>query len=179
MHGYLHSQTKNLPQKTEISSSLPLRFWDTTRFVEKLSYIAYEGSTLTLLGILKYDTKLQSFTLSSVSAMIAGGAEECLKFVDEQIRDLRAAKAATIFGATVAVMIGAHIIKNLYQRLRKYRDLKSEERYFQGEINPIPDDLAEERGTFCVVCLSSPSNIIVLPCMHLGLCVACFQSIRK
>jgi len=130
-----------------------LRFWDSTRFVEKLSFIAYEGSTLTLLGILKYDTKLQTFTLSSVSGILAGGAEECLRFVDEQIRDLKAAKAATIFGATVAVMI--------------------------GEISPIPNDLAEERGTFCVVCLSSPSNIIVLPCMHLGLCVACFQAIRK
>lgn len=156
-----------------------MRFWDSTRFVEKLSYIAYEGSTLTLLGILKYDTKLQTFTLSSVSGILAGGAEECLRFVDEQIRDLKAAKAATILGATVAVMIGAHIIKNLYQRLKKYRNLKSEEKYFLGEISPIPNDLAEERGTFCVVCLSSPSNIIVLPCMHLGLCVACFQAIRK
>jgi hypothetical protein len=130
VHGYLHSQTKNLPQKTEISRQAPARFWDSTRFVEKLSYIAYEGSTLTLLGILKYDTKLQNFTVSNVSGIIAGGAEECLRFVDEQIRDLRAAKAASIFGASIAVVIGANIVLNLYRRWKKSRDLKSEEQYF-------------------------------------------------
>ena len=107
-----------------------MRFWDSTHFVEKLSYIAYEGSTLTLLGILKYDSKLQTFTLSNVSGIIAGGAEECLRFVDEQIRDLKAAKAATIIGASIAAMIGANIVLNLYRRWKKSRDLKSEGRYF-------------------------------------------------
>jgi len=107
-----------------------VRFWDATRFIEKLSYIAYEGSTLTLLGILKYDTKLQTFTLSNVSGIIAGGAEECLRFVEEQIRDLRAAKAASIFGASIAAMIGANIVLNLYRRWKKSRVLKNEEKYF-------------------------------------------------
>ena len=107
-----------------------MRFWDATRFIEKLSYIAYEGSTLTLLGILKYDTKLQTFTLSNVSGIIAGGAEECLRFVEEQIRDLRAAKAASIFGASIAAMIGANIVLNLYRRWKKSRVLKNEEKYF-------------------------------------------------
>ena len=93
--------------------------------------------------------------------------------------ELKVARSYTIFRIAIVVMIGAHIIKNLYQRWKKYRKLKSEEQFFQGDINPIPNDLAEERGAFCVICISSPSNIIVIPCMHLGLCVACFLALRK
>ena len=69
----------------------PRSFWEVTRYFETLKYVAYEGSTLTFLGILKYDVQLASFTLSNVSLIVSGGAKECLKYLKEEIFELKLA----------------------------------------------------------------------------------------
>jgi hypothetical protein len=40
-----------------------------------------EGSTVTLLGLVKYDTKNQDFEMTELSAIVAGGVTECQNYI--------------------------------------------------------------------------------------------------
>ncbi len=50
-------------------------------FYEKLTLIAYEGSSLTLMGLVKYDKAQGSFMMTNVGGFIAGGVSECKKVI--------------------------------------------------------------------------------------------------
>ncbi len=51
--------------------------------------IAFEGSSLTLLGMLKYDPAADNgkgaFQMTEVAGFLAGGAKECKKLIVKQI----------------------------------------------------------------------------------------------
>lgn len=48
---------------------------------EKLTLVAYEGSSLTLMGLVKYDKALGCFKMTEVGGFIAGGVSECKKMI--------------------------------------------------------------------------------------------------
>ena len=106
VHNFKKAGLRNLEQQTSIHKSKAKSFWQITKFIEKLDYIAYEGSSLTFLGILKYDVKLASFTLSNVSLIASGGAKECLDYMKEHIKDLRVSIALNNIGLALAAILG-------------------------------------------------------------------------
>lgn len=53
-----------------------------TRNFDKLSLVAYEGSALSLLGMISYDPQTDSFKMTQVSGFISGGLKEAIRFFD-------------------------------------------------------------------------------------------------
>jgi hypothetical protein len=43
------------------------------QFIEKISLVAFEGSSVTLVGFLKYNILGDYFSLDSLAAIVAGG----------------------------------------------------------------------------------------------------------
>ena len=53
--------------------------------LEKISYMAIEGSSLTLLGLVKYDSEADCFMLTNLSHCMAGGVGEVYRVINEKI----------------------------------------------------------------------------------------------
>jgi hypothetical protein len=74
----------NLPHKRSTKSTYDYQK-KTTTYYEKLSLIAFEGSSLTLMGLVKYDPAANNgkgaFRMTDVSGFIAGGLSECKKLI--------------------------------------------------------------------------------------------------
>jgi hypothetical protein len=52
---------------------------------DKLTLVAYEGSSLTLMGLVKYDKAQGCFKMTEVGGFIAGGVSEFKKMIKMQI----------------------------------------------------------------------------------------------
>ncbi len=57
------------------------------KFYEKVSFIAFEGSSLTLLGLVKYDPKADQIKMTDVSGFVAGSFKECKKIIMNEIHN--------------------------------------------------------------------------------------------
>lgn len=57
------------------------------QYYEAVSMIAFEGSTLTLMGLVKYDTEAKAFKMTEVSGIVAGGLKECKKIMEHKIQN--------------------------------------------------------------------------------------------
>jgi len=57
-----------------------------SEFYEKLTMFAYEGSSLTLMGLVKYDKNANNgqggFIMTEVGGFLAGGLKECKKLIN-------------------------------------------------------------------------------------------------
>ena len=69
-----------------------------------ISYIGLQGSTLTLLGLLKFDTEKREFYLDETSAFFAGGLAEAKKILKEVSSTYR--YWALVFGGISALFLG-------------------------------------------------------------------------
>ena len=104
----------------------PKSIWHSTQFIEKLSYIAFEGSTLTFLGLLNYDTEQKKFTMSKISAIIAGGAQECVKYLTDELVDIKVSRITNILCATLTTLLALSFAKKLHMKWKKNRLHKKE-----------------------------------------------------
>jgi len=71
------------------------------KYYEKVSFIAFEGSSLTLMGLVKYDAKTDQLRMTDVSGFVAGGFKECKKLIMKEINEIRA--IGRIFGILTGV----------------------------------------------------------------------------
>jgi hypothetical protein len=92
-----------------------------TDYFEKVSLFAFEGSTLTLMGLVKYDAKTDQLKMTDVTGIVAGGFKECNEIIKKEIMT-RTAYAWIIGGLTcVAVLIGGAVIYSKYSEWRTER----------------------------------------------------------
>jgi len=71
---------RNLPAVRTLQK-IPGSFFVQDQYIEKINVFALEGSSVTLLGLVKYDSQNDYFHLTQLSAIIAGGVEECKNFI--------------------------------------------------------------------------------------------------
>jgi hypothetical protein len=43
----------------------------------------------------------------------------------------------------------------------------------------MPTIRADEMGTHCLICYTTPSNIVLIPCNHLCICSECFLRLKE
>ncbi len=67
----------NLPAVRTLQKVPSLSFFVSDQYFEKINVIGLEGSSVTLLGLVKYDSQNDYYHLSQLSAIIAGGVKEC------------------------------------------------------------------------------------------------------
>lgn len=95
-HGNSHIMVKpgpeadciNLPQTRSLSK---VYYISTSRtdYFENISLMALEGSHLTLMGLLAYNSETGKLELTKVSSIIAGGAKELIRYLNEEIRSMK------------------------------------------------------------------------------------------
>ena len=81
----------NVPQKRQLSSVIYVNN-NRKEYFEKISYIAGEGTALTLMGIVTYDAKDNTVKLTKLSGFLAGGIQECMRFMNERISFLQSVR---------------------------------------------------------------------------------------
>ena len=55
---------------------------------EKVKFIALEGTSLTMLGLIKYNKKTDNFEMTELSMVLSGGLKEVQKYLSEKIDHL-------------------------------------------------------------------------------------------
>jgi hypothetical protein len=137
----------------------------------------YEGSALTVLGVLKYDSESESFSMTQVDGLVIGGAKEylnrikrALKFYENKILNNCLIFLCTSF---IASGIFAYLYKKSKVQQKKTKDFLHKIK--DHPLQAMPDAAAEDLGIFCTYCMAKPSNLIVQPCMHLTMCVECYK----
>ena len=68
---------------------------------ETVSLIAFEGSTLTLMGLVKYDAKIDQIKMTDVKGIVAGGFKECKEILKKDIMNQKV--IGWIIGSLTAV----------------------------------------------------------------------------
>ena len=74
-----------------------INFFEVTDVVK---YIAFEGSSLTLLGLVKYNADTDSFDMTQLSNVLAGGCNEAKRCLTQHLSALKEIRlACTMIGA--------------------------------------------------------------------------------
>ena len=123
-------------------------FNDLGTFRDRVTYYAMEGSTLTLLGAVKYVDG--EFRIDDCLGIIGGGQTECLDFISRKMFDSQTAQTtACFFLAGTLFGLGATI----YFWWRSRREAKND---FQMklQLNKMPSlDSAGKGAITCVICM--------------------------
>ncbi len=52
-------------------------------YFEHINYFAFEGSSVTVLGLISYNQRSGSFEMTDLTALVAGGVKECKDYLKE------------------------------------------------------------------------------------------------
>lgn len=115
-----------------------------------------------------------SYEITNLLAIFAGGAHSARKFLKVEMSN-------TDFQFKVYSLIGAAFLFTssllmwyTYKKNKDEKEMIAALEHSQLEINKIPSIRADEMGTHCLICLSNPSNVVLIPCNHLCICNDCF-----
>ena len=84
-----------------------------------VKYMAIEGSTLTFLGLVKYDAYEDKFEMTELSAMLSGGLDEAKRCLADRLSYLRSnyIRVSLLAGILLSTAIVLHCISwNLRER---------------------------------------------------------------
>ena len=110
---------------------------------------------------------------------MAGGFLKAKKILRNEIKNatnllrISTFMALTFAGCSIYVML---------QKYKRYKEeiqlLKNIELQKNLSMNKMPSIRAEEMDTHCQICMTHPSNIILVPCNHLCICQECFKKLK-
>lgn len=150
---------------------------------ENISYIAGEGTALTLLGTVTYNSDTNQIQLTKVAAIVAGGVKESINYLKSEIQYLSSIRL--ILGVTTLLCFSI----NGFLMYQKNKEKRASEKAEQDQLNAqklvksctlrrFPTAKANEQGIVCLVCLTNPSNVVAIPCNHLATCNECYYKIK-
>ena len=84
-----------------------------------VKYVAFEGSSLTLLGLVNYDPQKDSFSMTELSAVLSGGIEEARKGLSQRLRSLRFSYFTLIVIAGCLLGSGIVLQINIWRHRRR------------------------------------------------------------
>ena len=115
-----------------------------------------------------------SYEITNLLAIFAGGTSSARKFLKIEMGNT--ASQLRIFTALSATfLIAAGLLTwYMYKKKKDEQEMLAALEHSQLEINKIPSVRADEMGTHCLICLSNPSNVVLIPCNHLCICNDCF-----
>ena len=115
-----------------------------------------------------------SYEITNLLAIFAGGAHSARKFLKIEMENTDA-QFKTFFGVGATFLVIASLLTwFIVKKAKDEKEMKAALEHSQLEINKIPAVRADEMGTHCLICLSNPSNVVLIPCNHLCICNDCF-----
>jgi len=79
-----------------------------------VKYLALEGSTLTLLGLIKYDAEADRVEINELVSVIAGGIEEAQRVLTQRLEILHDKIEDTIIFGSGLMIIGSFFVYRWY-----------------------------------------------------------------
>ena len=70
----------NLRHKRKIKDNI-----DGISVIERVKYVALEGSSLTLLGLMKYNADKDRFDMTELASLLSGGISETVRSLQERL----------------------------------------------------------------------------------------------
>lgn len=149
------------------------------QYTERVCMQVREGACLSVLGLISYDVESGTCQMTSLAAILAGGIREAQRYLDCQIAAIR--DSARFFGAlsAVAFAVTGVIGYTVYMKYQQEQQLKESIQKSKMDIHKMPTVRADEMGTHCLICLTNPSNIVLIPCNHLCICSECFLKYKE
>ena len=120
-----------------------------------------------------------SYEITNLLAIFAGGAHSARKFLKIEMGNTNT-QFRCFFGIGSIFLIASSLLTwYIYQKAKDEKEMLAALEHSQLEINKIPSVRADEMGTHCLICLSNPSNVVLIPCNHLCICNDCFQQYQN
>ena len=150
---------------------------ETVRSYEEIKYKVREGSSVTLLGLVNYDSKSDRFTMTKLSYVLAGGIQAARARVMEIIDRLASLQNASTFCFTICLGLGAllHYIR-LSSRRKLAEQAASDERLSREEKLDGP---APEGSAKCTICEHHIATVVFAPCNHMLACESCTLRLQR
>ena len=138
-----------------------------TVFYDRIKYVAFEGTSLSLLGLIKYDTKKDTFVMTKLACILAGGIKEAMQVLNAKIASLNQYRDNLIKLGFLALGMGAYFF---FQWCLLKRNIW----YRRGaeSINDMKHGLINHSEN-CYMCMEHPAIVVFVPCNHLLVCKAC------
>ena len=84
--------------------------------------------------------------------------------------------------AGLGVLCFAIVAAMSYSRILQWSQkatIKAEIEKTNSELTRMPTVKAEEMGIYCLICMTNPSNVVLIPCNHLCICHECFAQYKQ
>eukprot|EP00347_Sterkiella_histriomuscorum_P009177 403342224 len=179
----IDADCSNLPQTRTLHRQLYLNS-GRIDWYEHISLMALEGSTLTMMGTLAYNSETNQLELTKVASILAGGAKEAIRYLNNEIKTM--SQLRLVFGvlALGCLSINATLMYMKGKETREKRraeenKAKNESLIKSNTLRRFPTAKANEMGVICMVCLTNPSNVVAVPCNHLSTCNECYYKIKE
>ena len=132
-----------------------------------------EGSTLTFLGLIKYNAETDSFAMTSFAQMVSGGISmtrqrlnDSIDYYERTMWILATLGFFTLsFGGVLHWMVRAH-------RRREQEILDAEAKSQQLEAD------GGAGSTECFICMERVATEVYVPCNHMLACQQCTERIK-
>ena len=118
------ADVKNVPQTRKMSRVYSLNS-NSIKYVENVSYLVLEGSTLTMMGTLQYNADTGKVELTKVASMFAGGAQEALRYLKDEIKSYSRLRLLTGLGALASLVLMGLIVRQ-YKKEKKEKEMAEE-----------------------------------------------------
>jgi len=134
------------------------------------------------MGLLKYDPVAQSFKMTNVLGIVAGGLKELKHLIDKDISNYQSIGWLIGICTGICGLISSYVLYSSYSKYMAKRRLQLEHEAEMAtyiQLRRMPSSQVAEQGATCLICMVNPSNVIPIPCNHLGMCLDCFTELKN
>ena len=85
---------------------------------DNIQTLAIEGSTLTLMGLVKYDANRDDFEMTQLYSIIAGGVDETCELLKHRIESTSADSKTCFMMASICLLLGGLTLYGWWGRRR-------------------------------------------------------------
>lgn len=95
---------------------------------DELKYVTLEGSSITLLGLIKYDKQSDSFEMTKLSCVLTGGLRQAQQCLAEKIKELNERKIQMAALGCLATGLTLYLLSKWLRNIWDQRN--------QGDLEP-------------------------------------------
>jgi hypothetical protein len=117
--------------------------------------------------------------MENIFGYVGGGFKEVVRFIESRIY---ANKVEMLLAGSLGLMFFAIASGMGWRKFTKQRyqsQMELQQAEMKKSLKPFPVNQIEEQGMICNICLTNASNIIFIPCNHLGVCNSCFTEMKQ
>ena len=129
-----------------------------------------------MLGLVKYNADTDSFDMTQLSNVLAGGCSEAKRCLTQHLSALKEIRLA-------CTMIGAGLCSiGFFFTWLRIAERRNQQLRLKAQVNaskPLPKQENEAGRTECICCMDKPAVVVFTPCSHMITCEICADELRS